>query len=400
MPGFLSTTIHNSPSRRVAKQTIAARKSPAASTMKLSLLTCVLATAISGAIGVKHSLRYKVGDSDVPVEAELDFLPNNTRYLQAEYSTKSLGTRSFFFVRVTARDATPHPFSLHEWIDMHFRTDTTSFKTVIEGCSFWKLKVINVGGIDVTLDGSYRDYDRPSHYLDAAREKVEAAFDAPVASLADHVVYCQPRNASWWTAIGPQDSNRINMHATACTSLSMLAHEFGHNLNLLHSGQDDNRYGDQTDIMGPSYFASDGPKKCFNGYKHYQLRWFEDRKLDLYDFSRPQIIKLATFVDYHKTTPTQPVIINLSDLFYIQYNRAKGINEGTTEMHDLVTVTENSAGWSLLRRGLNVSESFTWVQGERNLFLSVCRRIDAESLSQPDLMEVAVGFDQSWCDFH
>jgi Gametolysin peptidase M11 len=367
--------------------------------MKFSFLPCfLLATVVSEAIGVSHSLRYKGGDSKGAVEAELDFLPNSPRSLQAHYSTKSLGTRTFFFVRVSARDATPHPFSLQEWIDMHFRTDTTSFKSVIEGCSFWKLKVVNVGGMDVMLDGSVHDYDRPSHYLDAARAKVEIALDAPVTSLADHVVYCQPRNASWWTAIGPQDSNRINMHATTCTSLSVLVHEFGHNLDLLHSGQDDNRYGDETGMMGPSYGASDGPKKCFNGYKHYQLRWFEDRQLDLYNFSRPQIIKLATFVDYHKTTPAQYVVINLSDMFYIQYNRAKGVNEGTNEMQDLVTVTEDSPGYSLLRQGLNVNESFSWVQEEKTVFVSVCRRIDAATLSQPDVMEIAVGFDQSWCD--
>lgn len=367
--------------------------------MKLTLLAFVLATAISKTAGAYHSLRsYKEGESKEAVEAELDSR-TGTRSLQATFSTKSLGTRTMFLVRVSARDSAPHEFSLHEWIDMHFGTDTTSFKSVIEGCSFSKLQVVNVGGIDVMLDGSVHGYDRPSDFLDAARTKVETALGAPIESLADHIVYCQPLDATWWTAIGPQDSNRINMHGSTCTSLSVLAHEFGHNLDLLHAGQDSRRYGDGTGMMGASYKASDGPKKCFNGYHHYQLRWFEDRQLDLYDYSRPRIIKLATFVDYDKATPGQPVLISLSDTFYLQYNRAKGINEGTNEMQDLVTVTENAPGFSLLHQGLNVSESFTWVQVGQQVYVSVCRRVDAATLSEPDVMEIAIGTDKNWCDF-
>jgi Gametolysin peptidase M11 len=336
-------------------------------------------------------------------EEEVDRDPsasiNATRNLQVVYSTRSLGTRSFYFVRVSAVDATPHPFSLQQWIDVHFRTNGTSFKTVLEACSFGKLKLIINGGLDVTVDGSYKDYARPSDWLDAAVAKAGEALGKDVYTMADHIVFCQPRNATWWTAIGPQNGNRINMHATTCNSLSALAHEFGHNLNLLHSAEGTNKYGDLTGFMGASFGASDGPRKCFNGYKHYQLRWFENRHLNLSDFTTPRKVLVAAFADYDKTTAAHSVIVNVGGMFFLQYNRAKGINEGTAEMKDLVTVTANTPSFSVLLRGLGVGQSHTRALNGKVLYVSACRRIDATRSTQPDVMEIAIGYGRNWCKF-
>jgi hypothetical protein len=151
--------------------------------------------------------------------------------------------------------------------------------------------------------------------------------------------------------------------------------------------------------MGGSAVDKDGPKRCFNGYKHYQLRWFEDRHLVVRDFALPRRVLLAAFCDYNKTGPEHAVIVNVADLFYLQYNRAKGINAGTmAEMRDRVTVTHNDLTRSVLDRGLTVGESFVCVHGDcRSLFVSVCRRADATEPGQPDIVEIAIGYDKNWC---
>jgi Gametolysin peptidase M11 len=257
--------------------------------------------------------------------------------------------------------------------------------------------LVSNGGLDVTVDGSYKDYVKPRDWLNAAVAKAGAVLDKDVYTMADHIVFCQPRNATWWAATGIVNGNRINLHATTCASLSVLVHELGHNLNLLHSAEGTNSYGDETGYMGASYGASDGPRKCFNGYKHYQLRWFENRHLNLNAFTTPRKVLLAAFADYDKTTTAHSVIVNVGGMFFLQYNRAKGINEGTEEMKNLVTVTANTVRFSVLLRGLGVGQSHTQAHNNKMLYVSACRRIDATRSTQPDVMEIAIGYGRNWC---
>jgi hypothetical protein len=151
-------------------------------------------------------------------------------------------------------------------------------------------------------------------------------------------------------------------------------------------------------MMGISYSITDGPKKCFNGYKNYQLRWYEDRHLNLYDFTEPRLIQLAAFADYDKTGPQHSVIINVDDLFFLQYNRAKGINSGTNIMRDLVTFTENQPSRSDLEGGLGIGGSLVRPHEGKMLFVSVCHRVNATTSDQPDVMEITIGYHKNWCD--
>lgn len=356
-----------------------------------------------GAFAKEGSLRTREGPDAVYADDQAEFdadepqvAPEAHRDLPAVNSTRSLGTRTFYFVRVSVQDSIPHAFSLQQWMNAHFQTATTSFKTVLEACSFGKLRVVNNGGIDVMADGSYKNYTAPSKWLAEAVKQANKKLGKDVYTMANHILFCQPRNASWWTAIGPQNGNRINMHSTTCMSLSVLTHEFGHNMNLLHAAEGNKPYGDETGFMGASYNPSDGPKKCFNGYHHYQLRWFEDRHRNLADFTTPVKIQLATFVDYAKTTPSQPVIVNAAD-FFLQYNRAKGMNNATREMKDVVTVTQNIPSNSILQAGLGPGNSYVYVVNGRNLYFAACRYINATTASQPDVMEITIGYDKNWC---
>ena len=59
---------------------------------------------------------------------------------------------------------------------------------------------------------------------------------------------------------------------THCPSAQL--HEIGHNLNLAHSSEGSNSYGDQTGMMGYSYSNDDGPIMCFNPGKSWSLGWY------------------------------------------------------------------------------------------------------------------------------
>jgi hypothetical protein len=152
--------------------------------------------------------------------------------------------------------------------------------------------------------------------------------------------------------------------------------------------------------MGASAIESDGPRKCFNGYKSYQLRWYADRHLILRSFSAPRKIQLAAFVDYRKTRAyVQPVVINLFDKFFLQYNRAKGINSGTLLMRDRVTIVSNNPSQTDLLVGLGPGMVWTTMIGGRRLYVAVCRRVNAPVASKtaPDVMVLTIGFRQNWC---
>ena len=51
-------------------------------------------------------------------------------------------------------------------------------------------------------------------------------------------------------------------------------HEIGHNLNLNHSSDSLDVYGDQSCLMGYSYSDDDSPAMCFNGHKSWELGWY------------------------------------------------------------------------------------------------------------------------------
>jgi hypothetical protein len=298
-----------------------------------------------------------------------------------------------------------------------------------------KLKAVSNGGIDVTVPGTLSDYTDFTMWVSEAVKVASAALGRDVYAMADHFAFCAPPDAAPnWGAVGLQNGNRINIHGKYCMSMSVLLHEFGHNFNLMHSGIGSDPYADMTGkyfeyrrshlgcihssgfashtcvlllsihwtgYMGGTAIASNGPRRCYNGYKSYQLRWYEDRHLNLRDFATPRKVQLAAFVDYRKTTASvHHVVVNLADRFFLQYNRAKGINFETHMMKNLVTVVSNEPNMSLLLAGLGAGKAWTTAYGGRTLYVAVCRRIDApvgSTATVPDVMVLTIGYDRNWC---
>lgn len=167
----------------------------------------------------------------------------------------------------------------------------------------------------------------------------------------------------------------------------------------MHSGEGSDPYGDFTGIMGPGSASETGPLRCFNGYKNFQLRWYEDRQLKISDPSTPTKLNVTAFVDYNRTTPTDRVLVVVADNLYLQYNRAKGLNAATGERPDALTVTYLGMSNSLLYAGLTAGQQYTGTNFKgtgKTLYINVCRRLDGIA-GKPDVMEIAIGYDKSWC---
>jgi hypothetical protein len=89
-----------------------------------------------------------------------------------------------------------------------------------------------------------------------------------------------------------------------------------------------------------------GPSRCFNGYHVWYLNWYADRRLEIVNPWNASLVELATFVDCMSTQPYQYVVIKV-DVFYLIYNRAKGVNNGTEEAKNQVRMSslDRDAFW-------------------------------------------------------
>ena len=179
------------------------------------------------------------------------------------------------------------------------------------------------------------------------------------------VAFCFPKGTSYpgvgtdWAAYGFIGEYRTFYNDLWCSYVSAQVHEVGHNLNLDHSNEDGD-YGDGSAIMGFSYPYDDFPTMCFNGAKHWVLGWYDDRKIEI-DASQGWAGNIIAFVDAPSATGNDVVIIKV-DNYYIQYNRAKGINSGTQEKRDELTVTQTNNLKS-------TSESITGLSATNKIFI-------------------------------
>jgi hypothetical protein len=110
--------------------------------------------------------------------------------------------------------------------------------------------------------------------------------------------------------------------------------------------------------------------------------------------------KLATFVDYSRTASDEPVIISIMGVYFLQYNRAKGMNADTNEKANLVTVTENARSKSLSVAGLARGGRFTRSNFNgtgRNLVVAVCDRRNGGGTNGADIVVISIGYGQSFC---
>ena len=83
---------------------------------------------------------------------------------------------------------------------------------------------------------------------------------------------------------------------------------------------------------------TDGPLKCFNANKNWLLGWYEDKELTV-AVGNSWSGRLVAFVDYERaqTSRNEYVVIRVGDMF-VQYNRARSFNSGTSERENEVVI--------------------------------------------------------------
>lgn len=83
-------------------------------------------------------------------------------------------------------------------------------------------------------------------------------------------MYCMPPNIGFpGTTYAYINSGMSIYNNNWCSSVSAQVHEVGHNLNVAHTGEGNDEYGDETGLMGIGYIADDTRacyklRTCFN----------------------------------------------------------------------------------------------------------------------------------------
>jgi Gametolysin peptidase M11 len=318
-------------------------------------------------------------------------VPEHLRHLSSLRELTSSGTVSVLVVRVSTSDGKSPAASLSEIQDQLFG-DGVSMSSQYKACSRNKLNVVDAGGIDLTLDRPSGSFSKVSDLTDAAVTRLmQVRGVSNVNSLADKIFFCQPSVVGGWLAVAPVNHWRLSFNDQWCVSHSATMHEFGHSLGLLHSGKGSDDYGDESGYMGYGVRSSTGPTKCFNGIKNWQLGWFSDRAVEVSSSIRTKV-NLASFVDADSTSSDQTVLVKVDGKYYIQYNRAKGMNSETGDAANKVAIVTSVSSGSRLVGQVDTSNSrFT---GDNNLVIEVCSK---DSSSGVESVVLSIGSSKSYC---
>jgi Gametolysin peptidase M11/Divergent InlB B-repeat domain len=227
--------------------------------------------------------------------------------------------------------------------------DPVNLASQYNACSYGKKTFLPATGADI-VDG-VAQITIGINAVGASRTTVmNAATNAAntlLGSLSgqfDHVMYAlPPGTADSWIAYGYFNYYPTVYNDNWATKVSAQMHEVGHNLYLQHSNEGASNYADQQGMMGYSYNQDDGPVMCFNAAKSSQLSWYNDKEITIDHSWTGKVIGLA---DYTQASPEQNVILKAqgadNSFLYVTYNRQSGINSGTREAGNQVTVVQGA----------------------------------------------------------
>jgi Gametolysin peptidase M11 len=259
---------------------------------------------------------------------------------------------SVLFVRISAPDSQMN-YTAHEIVDHNLNPSKVNFKTQYSACSQRQLQIepatFSNGIIEVMLSKSITQYTSGGDIVEDATNQLKIREGiAQINTLADRVVFCAPPGTDGWMASAGVRHWRIQMNNDWCLSLTGLMHEFGHTFGLLHSHANDDPYGDRTGYMGSGSTIQEWPRKCFNGYNTFLFQWYSSKHYSISDVTTngpTSAINLVAFVDNefianNSSESPSYVIINIDDVYFLQYNRAKSFNIDTEQHQDKVTITQ------------------------------------------------------------
>ena len=101
--------------------------------------------------------------------------------------------------------------------------------------------------------------------------------------------------------------------------------------------------------MGYSYSQDEGPRMCFNNAKIWQLGWYSDRRAIVtpLTLTAEWSGQLVGFSEYGSSAITQTVVLKVEgdeEDYYVGFNRKSGINSGTVEGGNQVTIQKRQLG--------------------------------------------------------
>merc|ERR1711865_1166007 len=296
-------------------------------------------------------------------------------YKARQRRTQTTGPKSVLVVKVVDSTgvASPRANSLYEdWFN-----DPLSFKSGYEGCSKNQVQIepanngnsqIVQGILTVSIDlVAANSFGASNVFNNAVKNAVRVALNTnDLSSAFDYVAVCQPISGDW-LAFAYVNSNLSFYNGRWCNSVSTQMHEIGHNMGLGHSGLGDDEYGDSSSLMGYSYDNDDIPKMCFNAAKNYQLQWYNRQKATFDPSANLNTSRKFTMngVDEYKVIGnTNEKLITLRLLeygdtffreensnfgnygtdYYIGFNDANGVNEGTLEGRNQVLLFRKNEG--------------------------------------------------------
>ena len=257
----------------------------------------------------------------------------------------TVGNRTVVVLRVIAPDASTN-YMAAEFFDRVFNNSVLSLRSGYNACSYGQLifkptthalAVNGVASITININAIGTEVNTIENAVKTAANKTLG----DLSSQFNHVMITLPpgviRNGQTFTSSYAYLGGYISVFPSPRIGfMSTTRHEIAHNLNLDHSGEGAEEYGDQTCIMGYTYSTTYLPKMCFNGAKSFNFGWYSSRTITVSVFTSDT----APFIEQYSLIGNADYQISNNDAgslvvvklesgstdYYIYFNRKSGIN--------------------------------------------------------------------------
>jgi len=261
---------------------------------------------------------------------------------------------------------------------------------------------ISSGVVDIKVDLNVAAGD--SNVRNAVTAKLISVFGVSSPDqLANHVMYCLPSGVMKGIAYAYVNSWNSVYTNDWCNYLSTQMHEIGHNVGYAHSNEGGIAYDDQVGMMGYSYGYDDSPVMCFNAAKSWQSKWYSSKSI-VVDPSAGGCLEenLYGISDYGNAASSK-VLVKIDDAsdtdYYVAFNRMIGINSGTQEAGNQVTIVKaggegNSYAESDLVAKLDVGGSWSSIIDGKNMIVTV---VSIDTSASPAYAQVRISENGASC---